>query len=91
VMHCYFEMARVLDDHYGVVRTEAMTPREFEQLLARLDLPTAQVEQLTRLFEMVRYGSRIATDVQEQEAIACLTAIAAIRNPDRSTAAESRL
>ncbi|MBN1660359.1 MAG: DUF4129 domain-containing protein [Anaerolineae bacterium] len=95
VMRCYFEMGRVLDEHYGLVRQEAMTPREFERLLAgvgtRWVLPRAQVERLTRLFEMVRYGSHPATGTQEQEAIACLTAIAATLGPDRQVAVESGL
>lgn len=91
VMRCYFEMGRVLDQHYGLVRTEAMTPREFEQMLAGVDLPGAQVARLTRLFEMVRYGSRAATRVQEQEAVACLSAIAHSRRKERPVAAEGQL
>jgi hypothetical protein len=91
VMRCYFEMGRVLDDHYGLVRREAMTPREFEQLLAGVDLPRAHIERLTRLFEMVRYGSQTASGMQEQEAIACLAAIAAARGPGRQAPLEQGL
>lgn len=97
VMRCYLEMGRVLDEHYGLVRREAMTPREFERLLVGVAphgrplwvLPRAEVEQLTRLFEMVRYGSHRASEMQEQEAIACLTAIAAARRPDDGGLVES--
>ncbi len=75
VMRCYFEMSRVLDEQRGIRRAGAMTPREFEQQLKALGLPGTQVERLTRLFEEVRYGARVADEQEERQAIACLTAI----------------
>jgi len=75
VMRCYFEMSRVLDEQRGIRRAGAMTPREFERQLKAVGLPGAQVERLTRLFEGVRYGARVADEQEERQAVACLTAI----------------
>ena len=62
VMRCYFEMSRVLDERRGIRRAGAMTPREFERQLIAVGLPGVHVERLTRLFEGVRYGARIADE-----------------------------
>jgi hypothetical protein len=56
-------------------RQEAMTPREFELLLAGAGLRDDHIGQLTRLFERVRYGGAAASERDEQEARACLSAI----------------
>lgn len=77
VLRCYFEMSRVLQEQRGLRREEAMTPREFEQSLARAGLPAEQVRQLTRLFEDVRYGAHSASHREERQADDCLTAIVA--------------
>ena len=76
IMRSYFEMARILEQERGITRAEAMTPREFESRLKELGLPAGDVEQLTRLFEAVRYGHWVASDQEKRQAIACLTAIA---------------
>lgn len=75
VLRCYFEMSRILAEERGIRRQEAVTPREFEQQLKEAGLPDAQVEQLTRLFEAVRYGARVADEGQERRAVACLAGI----------------
>jgi hypothetical protein len=75
VMRCYFEMSRVLDEQQGMRRAGTMTPREFEQQLKAVGLPGAHVQRLTRLFEAVRYGARVANEREERQAVACLTAI----------------
>jgi lysylphosphatidylglycerol synthetase-like protein (DUF2156 family) len=75
VLRCYFEMSRVLDEQRGIRRPRAMTPREFERQLKDAGLPQPQIEQLTRLFEGVRYGARMADEQEERQAVACLTAI----------------
>jgi hypothetical protein len=75
VMRCYFEMSRVLSEQRGVRRAETMTPREFENRLRGVGLPEASIEQLTRLFEGVRYGARVPDEEEERQAIACLTAV----------------
>jgi hypothetical protein len=76
VMRCYFEMSQILSQRRGISRSETMTPREFELELGGAGLPDGDVEQLTRLFESVRYGARIPDEQQERQAVACLTAIA---------------
>jgi hypothetical protein len=75
VMRCYFEMSRTLSQQRGLRRAEAMTPREFEEELKTAGLPAPHIEQLTRLFEAVRYGARVADQAEERQAVACLTAI----------------
>jgi hypothetical protein len=75
VMRCYFEMGRVLSEQRGVRRAETMTPREFEDRLRGVGLPEAHIEQLTRLFEGVRYGARVPDKEEERQAVDCLTAV----------------
>lgn len=76
VLHCYFEMSRILMEQKGIVRDEAMTPREFEESLGEAGLPDEPVRQLTRLFEAVRYGTLVPGGHQERQAVDCLNAIA---------------
>jgi hypothetical protein len=78
IMHCYFEMSRILNNERGLRRQQAMTPREFEIYLAKSGLQNEHIQRLTRLFEGVRYGSKTPGQQEEQEAIACLTAISQI-------------
>ena len=75
VMRCYREMSRVLNAQRGIKRQQAMTPREFEKYLKETGLPGQHVQQLTRLFEGVRYGAKVPDEEKEHQAIACLTAI----------------
>ncbi|HUX77242.1 MAG TPA: DUF4129 domain-containing protein [Anaerolineae bacterium] len=75
VIRCYFEMARVLDEQRGIRRQQSMTPREFERRLEEEGLPGQPVRQLTRLFEEVRYGTRVPGEREERQAIASLRAI----------------
>jgi uncharacterized SAM-binding protein YcdF (DUF218 family) len=76
VMRCYFEMSQILSQQHGISRAQTMTPREFELELKGAGLPDEDVEQLTRLFESVRYGARVPDEQQERQAVACLMAIA---------------
>ena len=76
VIRCYREMSRVVRDSRGILRQQAMTPREFEDQLERAGLPRDPVRDLTRLFEEVRYGSKALGDWEGRRAIACLTTIA---------------
>jgi len=75
VMRCYFEMTRVLSEERGISRERAMTPREFEVRLAQLGLPEPHIRQLTRLFEGVRYGSRVTGEQEADQAVASLSAV----------------
>jgi Domain of unknown function (DUF4129) len=76
VLRCYREMSRILSEQRGIARPRDMTPREFERQLAAVGLRDEHIQQLTRLFERVRYGPRQAGEREEREAIACLSAIA---------------
>jgi hypothetical protein len=75
VIRCYYEMNRVLIEQRGVKRDEAMTPREFEQDLEDAGLPNEQVRMLTRLFERVRYGTKVSDEEEERQAIESLSLI----------------
>lgn len=77
ILRCYADMSRVLREARGVTRKEAMTPREFEQVLEGAGLRDEHIQQLTRLFERVRYGATKAGAREEREAVACLSAIVA--------------
>ena len=75
VLRCYIEMSRILGEQRGIVRHQAVTPREFEQQLMAAGLRDGHIRQLTRLFEGVRYGARRPTHRDERAAVDCLTAI----------------
>ena len=75
VLRCYVEMSRVLSQQRGLDRPRDMTPREFERQLAAAGLRDEHIQQLTRLFERVRYGARQPNEREERAAVACLTAI----------------
>ena len=75
ILRCYAQMSRVLQEERGLRRDIAMTPREFERLLAERGVPHEPVRRLTRLFEEIRYGARQPGQREEQEAVLCLTSI----------------
>jgi len=75
VIHSYYEMSRVAHEQQGLKRNHSMTTREFESYLEEMGLPGIHVRRLTRLFEKVRYGAKELDEYEEDEAIACLTAI----------------
>lgn len=77
ILHCYFEMVRVLDETRGIRRMDMVTPREFAVQLAALGLPAAPVAMLTELFEAARYGMGSADAEASDRAISSLTAIIA--------------
>ena len=52
----------------------ALNPELLRELKAA-GLPDTHVQRLTRLFEGVRYGARVANEREERQAVACLTAI----------------
>lgn len=75
IIRCYFEMSRVLREQRGIKREETMTTREFERHLQGVGLPGEHVQQLTRLFEGVRYGDKVPGEHEERQAITCLMAV----------------
>jgi hypothetical protein len=75
ILRCYFEMSKVLSQERGITREEAMTPREFERHLEGVGLPPEPIQELTRLFERVRYGAKVPGEAEERQAIRSLTAV----------------
>lgn len=75
IMRCYYDMTRSLAQNLGLRRSEGMTPREFEAVMMQEGLPRDEVQQLTRLFEKVRYGAQTTDSDDQVEAITCLEAI----------------
>jgi len=75
VMRCYWEMSQFLSKKRNLDRPSGMTVREFEQYLADYGLRTEHIQQLSRLFERVRYSGKSAGPREEKEAVACLRAI----------------
>jgi hypothetical protein len=75
IVHCYWQMGQVLKQEQGLEMDSAMTAREFERLLEARGVPSEPVDQLTRLFEAARYGSRPPGSEAERQAVDCLTAI----------------
>jgi hypothetical protein len=65
----------VLSEQRNIQRPSHMTPREFETALAGQGLPRDPVQQLTRLFEDVRYGTRQPGEREERLALDSLAAI----------------
>ena len=86
IKRCYREMCRVLEKERHIERGSAMTPSEFEQVLAAKGFPQQAVHDLTRLFEEIRYGSKRAGAREEQIAIDSLSAIVAYCAPKRALA-----
>jgi hypothetical protein len=77
VVRCYLEMSRVVRERRGLQRQADMTPHEFQNELEKAGLPGEPVQQLTRLFEDVRYGDKAPGEREGQQAVACLQAIVA--------------
>ena len=75
ILRCYYEMMRVLIEHRGLRRANAMTAREFADQLVAIGLPEGCVRQLTQSFERVRYSPTPLGKVEEAAAIAALSAI----------------
>ena len=75
IIRCYYQMSAVINEQRGLLRSQAMTPHEFEQFLSANGLPGEPIHQLTHLFEEVRYGDVPAGPAEEQVALNSLTAI----------------
>ncbi len=75
IIRCYMDMTRAAEQLRGIRRASAMTPHEFSAFLQADGLPKGPVEQLTGLFENVRYGAEDPTPLQERIAIDSLQSI----------------
>ena len=77
IIRCYAEMSQTLKDKNGIQRTQTMTTREFEQDLLLKGFPARPVQQLTQLFEQVRYGRQRPGENEKQAATESLSEIIA--------------
>jgi len=75
IMNCYFRMSDVVGEKKQISRKGSMTPAEFAIKLEQAGLPGDAVQQLTRLFESVRYGGYKTNSTMINEAVTCLTTI----------------
>ena len=75
IIRCYLHMCNVLGEERGIFREEAVTPREFVLILEGKGFPSAPVQQLTSLFEEVRYGNKQFGKKGELQAVDSLNAI----------------
>jgi hypothetical protein len=82
VFRAWQEMAADLD----VDRPEASTPGEFADAAVEAGMDRDDVEELTRLFEAVRYGDADASDDREQRAVEALRRIEAAYGETESVA-----
>ncbi len=73
VLRCYREMIRIFTKQKTIDHVH-LTARELAAALHRVGFRTTHVDQLTEIFELVRYGNRGGEPLAEQ-AIACLEAI----------------
>jgi len=70
VIRCYREMDQLLSKRRRIKPTY-LTPREFADSLRELGVQSEHIQQLTELFELVRYGKR-DDESMAQQALACL-------------------
>ncbi len=77
ILRCYKEMADFLNNERGIEREASLTPREFEAALSELGVPGKPVHEITRLFELVRYGEKSLGGADRNNAIASLREIQA--------------
>ena len=75
IIRCYAEMNQTLQAENDIRRAQTMTTYEFAQELLEKGFPTRPVEQLTQLFEQVRYGNQQPGEHKKQVAIESLQEI----------------
>jgi hypothetical protein len=75
ILRCYQQMSLVLKREQEIEFEIAMTAREFEASLMERGFPVEPIHQLTRLFELVRYGNESPTGEEEKKALMCLETI----------------
>jgi hypothetical protein len=75
IIRCYLQMNRVLQEEQNIERGENMTVREFESWLEWKGFPRAPLQQLSRLFESVRYGHANISKEDEKMAVESLNEI----------------
>ena len=75
VVRCYLQMTCSIQKERGIERNHWITVQEFEYQLESVGFPTIPLQQLTYLFEKVRYGKQQIKDSDEQVAMESLNEI----------------
>jgi hypothetical protein len=75
VIEVYARMNEAVWRDRGLQRESSATPREFATRLSRTGLPAPALDELTRLFETVRYGGNDSDASAGQRAAECLESI----------------
>jgi hypothetical protein len=75
IIRCYLQMTHSIQKERGLERNYSMTVQEFEHWLVGIGFPTIPLQQLTSLFEKVRYGKQQINSLDEQIAIQSLNEI----------------
>lgn len=75
VLRTYYRMEKILAEERSLARPLAMTPSEFAEALGKNGLPQGAIQDLTRLFETVRYGGAQPDPDMQQRAVKALRAI----------------
>lgn len=59
IIYCYLRMSEIIFENRGIERKPHLTPREFEIQLVSEGIPLFPIQQLTKLFEEIRYGNKL--------------------------------
>lgn len=58
IIYCYMRMSEIIMEQRGIERKSYLTPREFEKQLVSEGISFVPIQQLTKLFEEIRYGKK---------------------------------
>ncbi len=75
IIDCYLQMMSALREEHGIERNSNMTTHEFQGWLELKGWPRLPVQQLTDLFERVRYGKQNSDEHDEETALHSLSEI----------------
>ena len=75
IVDCYLQMTNVLQEECGIERSHQMTAREFQDWLEFKGLPRIPMQNLTNLFEKVRYGKQQFDQSDEKIALDSLSEV----------------
>ena len=75
IIQCYLQMTNALQEERGIERNNDMTAREFQDWLEFKGWPRVPVQNLTDLFEKVRYGRQDLGETDEKIALHSLSEI----------------
>jgi len=75
IIRCYLQMTKALQEQCGIERSHQMTAREFEDWLEFKGLPRIPMQNLTKLFEKVRYGKQHFDQIDEKIALDSMSEI----------------